>query len=77
MRFFYAMRFYFFAMYVGGCSVVMGYELCFYISLKIEKLYPVLDINGKDGPRQPSYDLINGYRGKCDLKGAKRIVNLL
>lgn len=52
----------------------MGYELCFYISLKIETLYSVLDRNGKDGPRQPSCDLINGYCGKCDLKGANRIV---
>lgn len=46
---------------MGGCSIVTGYELCFYISLKIEKFYSVLDRNGKDGPRQPSCDLISGY----------------
>lgn len=59
---------------MGGCSIVTGYELCFYISLKIEKFYSVLDRNGKDGPRQPSCDLISGYWGKCDLKGTNRIV---
>lgn len=63
---------------MGGFSVVMGYELCFYISLKIETLYSVLDRNGKDGPRQPSCDLINGYCGKCDLKRSQQnCVNLL
>ena len=55
-------------------NLIMGYEFCFSINLQMGKLYSVLDRNGNESLRQPSFDIITGLWGKCDLKGTNRIV---
>ena len=41
-------------------NLIMGYEFCFSINLQMGKLYSVLDINGNESLRQPSFDIIPG-----------------